>query len=471
MLSYDHESYLSPLTWRYGSEAMRRIWSEAEKRRLLRRFWVALAEAQSEVGLVTEAQVADLRAHQDQIDIARATQIEAEIRHDLMAEIRTFAEQSPIGGGVIHLGATSMDALDNVDALRLQRALDLIVGGLQTLLLILVERMEQEAETPTMAFTHIQPAEPTTLGYRLAQYAQDLWEDWRELRRLRANVKGKGLKGAVGTSASYTELLAGSGWTARQLEERVMEKLGLTAYEVATQTYPRKQDLTIVTAIANLGATLHKLAFDLRVLQSPPIGEWSEPFGEKQVGSSAMPFKRNPIVAENIDSLTRLVAALPRVAWDNAALSLLERTLDDSANRRLFIPEAFLLMDEALARCGALVKGMNFWRGTIARNLAAYGIFAATERVLMEAVKAGGNRQELHEVIREHSMTAWAAVQAGQANPLRELVLHDERLMAHVAADEVDQLLDATQHIGDAPERTRRLATLIRAEIGVKELV
>jgi adenylosuccinate lyase len=470
MLSYDHNSYLSPLTWRYGSEAMRRVWSEVEKRRLLRRFWVALAEAQAEVGLVTAEQVADLRAHQEQIDIARATAIEAEIRHDLMAEIRTFAEQSPVGGGIIHLGATSMDALDNVDALRLQRALDLIVAELQQLLLALVARMETEATTPTMAFTHIQPAEPTTIGYRLAQYAQDLWEDWRELRRVCAAIRGKGLKGAVGTSASYTELLAGSGWTPRQLEDRVMEKLGLRAYEVAAQTYPRKQDLTVMSAVANLGATLHKFAFDLRILQSPPIGEWSEPFGEKQVGSSAMPFKRNPIVAENIDSLTRLVAALPRVAWDNAALSLLERTLDDSANRRLFLPEAFLLMDEALVRSRKLVEGMQFWPGPVARNLAAYGIFAATERVLMAAVKAGGDRQAMHEVIREHSMAAWAAVQAGEANPLAERLAQEGRLLAHLPPDRIAELLDATHHVGDAPERTRSLAALIRAEVGIREV-
>lgn len=470
MLSYDHESYLSPLTWRYGSEAMRRVWSEAEKRRLLRRFWVALAEAQAEVGLVTREQVEDLRAHQDQIDIARAMAIEAEIRHDLMAEIRTFAEQSPIGGGIIHLGATSMDALDNVDALRLQRSLDLVVAELQQLLLALVTRMEAEADTPAMAFTHIQPAEPTTIGYRLAQYAQDLWEDWRELRRVRANVRGKGLKGAVGTSASYTELLAGSGWTARQLEESVMAKLGLNAFEAATQTYPRKQDLTVATTVANLGATLHKFAFDLRLMQSPPIGEWSEPFGEKQVGSSAMPFKRNPIVAENIDSLTRLIAALPRVAWDNTALSLLERTLDDSANRRLFLPELFLLMDEVLMRSHRLLKDMNFWPGPIARNLATYGIFAATERVLMSAAKAGGDRQALHEVIREHSMAAWAEVQAGKENPLRSLLMKDDRLLAHLQAQQIDELLDATHHIGDAPERTRTLAATIRAEIGPREL-
>lgn len=465
MQSYDHESYLSPLTWRYGSDAMRALWSEAEKRRLLRRFWVALAEAQTEAGLVTPEQVADLRAHQDAIDIDRATAIEAEIRHDLMAEIRTFAEQCPVGGGIIHLGATSMDALDNVDALRLQRALDVILGRLERLLGGLVQRMEAEAATTTMAFTHIQPAEPTTVGYRLAQYAQDLWGDLLDLRRVRREVRGKGLKGAVGTSASYTELLSGTGWSARQLEERVMARLGLTAFEVATQTYPRKQDLTVVNALANLAAGLHKFTFDLRLLQSPPIGEWSEPFGDKQVGSSAMPFKRNPIVAENVASLTRLAAGLPRVAWDNAALSLLERTLDDSANRRLMLPEAFLLLDEALLRTTHLVEGLRVWPGPIARNLAAYGVFAATEKVLMEAVRAGGDRQELHEVIREHSMAAWAAIQAGEANPLAERLAADARLTAFVAPGTLAGLLDATTHVGDAEDRTRRLAAAIRQDL------
>lgn len=464
-LSYDHEDYLSPLTWRYGTDAMRRVWSEAEKRRLLRRFWVALAGAQAEVGLVTAEQVADLVAHQDAIDIARATAIEAEIRHDLMAEIRTYAEQCSVGGSIIHLGATSMDALDNVDALRLQRALDLLLAQLRALLDALVARMEAEADTSCMAFTHIQPAEPTTVGYRLAQYAQDFWADWEELTRIRAGIRGKGLKGAVGTAASYTELLHGTGSSARQLEDGVMARLGLQAFEVATQTYPRRQDLTVINGLAGLAAGLHKFAFDLRLLQSPPIGEWSEPFGEKQVGSSAMPFKRNPIVAENVNSLTRLVAALPRVAWDNAALSLLERTLDDSANRRLYLPEAFLLMDEALLRTTRLVAGLRIWPGPVARNLAAYGLFAATEKVLMAAVKRGGDRQELHEVIREHSMTAWAAVQAGAANPLRDLVGGDPRVTALVADNELDSLLDARDHVGDAPERTRRLAAQIRAAL------
>jgi len=462
---FDHETYLSPLTWRYGGEEMRRLWSEANKRRLLRRFWVALAEAQQEAGLVSAAQVDDLRAHQDDIDIAAAEAIEREIRHDLMAEIKTYAAQCPVGGAIVHLGATSMDVLDNVDALRLRGALDLIIAVLEQALCALADRIEAEAHTATIAFTHIQPAEPTTIGYRLAQYGQDLLIDLAELRRVRAGVRGKGLKGAVGASASYTQLLEGVGWTARQLEERVMVKLGLEAFPVATQTYTRKQDWLVLNALAGLCASLHKFAFDLRVLQSPPFGEWSEPFGAKQVGSSAMPFKRNPIVAENIDSLTRLVAALPRVAWDNAALSLLERTLDDSANRRLLLPEAFLLTDEVMSRALRLIEGMRFWRGPIQRNLRDYGVFAATERVLMAGVQAGGDRQELHEVIREQSLAAWAALQEGKPNPLADLLANDARITRFVPAETLPALLDATGHVGDAAERALALAAEIRRTV------
>ncbi len=451
--TFGHETYLSPLTWRYGSVVMRGVWSEFHKRSLLRRFWVALAQAQCEAGLVAAAQVAELRANEANVDIARAAEIEIETRHDLMAEIRAFSEQCPIGGPIIHLGATSMDALDNVDALRMGEALDLILEKLSSLLVILAARIEAEADTAAIAFTHIQPAEPTTIGYRLAQYGQDLLGDWDELIRVRANLRGKGLKGAVGTSASYTDLMHGTDWSAQRLEARVMELLGLRAFPVATQTYPRKQDWLVVNALAGLGASLHKFALDLRILQSPPFGEWSEPFGAKQVGSSAMPFKRNPIAAENIDSLTRLLAALPRTTWDNAAMSILERTLDDSANRRLLLPEAFLLADEALQRAEALLRGMRIWSGPIARNLHDYGVFAATERVLMAAVKAGADRQHLHEVIREQSLVAWAALQAGLSNPLAGLLAADARITAYIPANDLAALLDASSYVGDAPAR------------------
>jgi adenylosuccinate lyase len=348
-----------------------------------------------------------------------------------------------------------------------REALDRVRGSLSELLSALADRIEEWADLPAMAYTHLQPAEPTTIGYRLAQYGQDLLDDWHELTQVRARIRGKGLKGAVGTSASYHHLLEGTGWTPRDLEDRVMAKLGLEAFAVATQTYPRKQDWFVLNALAGLCATLHKFAFDLRVLQSPPIGEWSEPFSEKQVGSSAMPFKRNPITAENVDSLARLVAGLPRVGWDNAALSLLERTLDDSANRRIVLPEAFLATEEALLRAARLIEGMHFWPGPVERNLRTYGIFAATERVLMEAVKAGGDRQVLHEVIREQSLAAWAAVQAGESNPLPDLLAGDARLSFWLPAGRVRELFqDSAKHVGDAAERTRALAQAMRAAVG-----
>ena len=454
---YTHETYLSPLTWRYGTPAMRRIWGEVNKRRLWRQIWVALAEAQQEVGLVREEQVADLREHMNSVDIARAHEIEAEIRHDLMAEVHTYAEQAQIGGGIIHLGATSMDIEDNADALRLRDALNLTIGKTERLLGDLVEQAERWAETPTMAFTHIQPAEPTTIGYRLAQYAQDLMMDLQVLRDVRHRLRGKGFKGAVGSSASYTQLLKDRGISARQLEARIMSTLELDAFEAATQTYPRKQDWFIVNALASVAGTLYKFAFDLRLLQAPPFGEWAEPFGKKQIGSSAMPFKRNPITAEKMDSLGRYVATLPNVVWHNAAHSLLERTLDDSANRRIVLPQAFLAVDELLRVGTRLIRGLHIREHVVQRNLDTYGPFAATERLLMEAVKAGANRQEFHELIRRHSLVAWDAISQGQPNPLLDNLTHDPEVTQYVPTEQARILMDASDYVGDAPERTRNI--------------
>jgi len=462
---FTHETYLSPFTWRYGSDEMRRVWSDVNKRRLWRRVWVALAEAQQTAGLVTAEQVDDLRAHMEGIDIDRAHAIEAEIHHDLMAEVRTYAEQCSIGGGIIHLGATSMDVEDNADALRLREALELTVQKLADLLTLLAEMIEREADRVCMAFTHLQPAEPTTVGYRLANYAQDLLADYTALRRICDGVRGKGLKGAVGTSASYAELLHDAEMSPRELEAQVMAALDLEPYEITHQTYPRRQDWEIVTALAGLAMPLYRLAFDVRLLQSPPFGEWAEPFGSKQVGSSAMPFKRNPINAENMDSLARYVAALPRIVWDNAAHSLLERTLDDSGNRRTVLPEAFLATDELLKRALRVLKGLRIDQAGIRRNLDVYGVFAATERVLMEAVRAGGDRQQLHEVIRENSLQAWEAVRQSRANPLADLLAQDTRITALLDASHVYELLTADDHIGDAPERAHHMATTIRQQL------
>jgi adenylosuccinate lyase len=455
---YTYDTYLSPLTWRYGTAPMRRIWSENHKRRIWRKIWVALAEAQAEVGLVKEEQVADLRKHMDKVNIARAHELEAELQHDLMAEVHTFAEQAKVGGGIIHLGATSMDIEDNADALRLRDALDLTIGRTEQLLGHLLQQVEKYADTPAMAFTHLQPAEPTTVGYRLAQYAQDLVIDLEELRHVRRGIKGKGFKGAVGTSASYTQLLADTPFTPRDLESRILKSLDLEPFEVATQTYPRKQDWLVVNALAGVAGTLYKFAFDLRVLQSPPLGEWAEPFGSKQIGSSAMPFKRNPINAEKIDSIARFVATLPNVAWHNAAHSLLERTLDDSANRRLMLPEAFLAVDEILKVGLRLIRDLTVREDVIRRNLDTYGPFAATERLLMEAVKAGANRQHFHELIRRHAMTAWSVMSSGQGNPLVSLLVTDSEVTKFIPVEKARTLLDATHYVGDAPERALALA-------------
>jgi adenylosuccinate lyase len=464
--------FQSPFTWRYGSGEMRAVRSEAHKRKLWRRIWVALAEAESQYGLVTPDQVADLRAHAEQVDLDRALQIEAEIRHDLMAEVRTFAEQCPVGGSILHLGATSADIEDNADALRLRESLDLVLGQLKALLTSLAAQVEKWADTPAMAFTHIQPAEPTTLGYRLAQYAQDLLMDYGELTRVRAAIRGKGFKGAVGTSASYIELVKDTPLALREVERDtggegleflVMRALDLEPFDVATQIYPRKQDWLVLNALAGLAMSLHKFAFDLRVLQSPPLGEWSEPFGSKQVGSSAMPFKRNPINAEKIDSLARYLAALPRVAWDNAANSLLERTLDDSANRRIVLPEAFLCADELLMTTQRLTSGLVIDEAAVARNLATYAPFAATERLLMALAKVGAHRQEMHEIIREHSMDAWAEVKAGRANPLVEALCADARITRYLDPQIARPLLEVRDYVGDAPQRARLIASKIKA--------
>ncbi len=463
---FEHDTYLSPLAWRYGSEEMRAIWSEVHKRRLWRRVWVALAEAQHRAGLVTIEQVADLRAHEEDVDVARAAEIEARIHHDLMAELRTFAEQCPIGGPILHLGATSADIEDNSDVLRIREALDLLLERLQAILLEMAEHIEAHADRVCMGFTHIQPAEPTTVGYRLAVYGQDLAEDLHELRRLRKHILGKGFKGAVGTGAAYAQLLQGTGMSPAEMEARAMAALGLDAFPIATQVYSRKQDYRILTVLAGMSASLYRFAFDLRLLQSPPIGEWSEPFGAKQVGSSAMPFKRNPINAENMDSLARYVAALARVAWDNAAHSLLERTLDDSANRRLILPGAFLASEELLRRGHRILTGLRIREEGIGRNLAAYGTFAATERLLMALSRAGADRQEMHELIRRSAMDAWEAVQRGNPNPLADRLANDPEVQRYLPADRVRELLDATRYVGDAPERARRMATVLRGTLG-----
>jgi adenylosuccinate lyase len=462
-MTFDFGTYLSPFTWRYGSQEMRWIWSEANKRRIWREMWVALAEVQAEYGLVRPDQLQELYEQAASIDVTRALEIEAEIHHDLMAELKTFAAQTPKGGGVLHMGATSTDIEDNADVLRVREAMDLVIQQLEGLALTLAEKIEGWADIPIIGFTHLQPAEPSTLGYRLAFTAQDLLMDWENLRRTRAHLRGKGFRGAVGTGASFAELVGDQ--KLAEFETRLSTRLNLPFYPITTQTYPRKQDYQVMSTLAGLGATLYKFTFDLRILQSPPIGELSEPFGKSQVGSSAMPFKRNPIQSEKIDSLARYLAQMPRLAWDNAAHSLLERTLDDSANRRTMLPEAFLVTDELLRVGGRIVGGLQIREKRMAYNLDKYAPFAATERVLMGLVKAGADRQKMHERLRQHALVAWEQVGSGETNPLGRLIAADEAISGYLAPEELEVLMDAREHVGDAPQRSRSLAKTIRETI------
>ncbi|MEZ4465268.1 MAG: lyase family protein [bacterium] len=265
----DHDVWQSPFSWRYGSPEMRALWSETARRRLWRRVWVALAETQADIGLVTAEQVADVRAQQDAIDLDAALEREARLHHDMMAELETYAAQCPVGGGILHLGATSMDVQDNADAVRLREALALVQAGLRRVLAGFARKINELADVPTLGFTHLQAAEPTTMGYRLAQYGQDLAADHAALSGVAAGLVGKGFKGAVGTAASYAQLLEGTGWTVARFEAGVMGRLGLPAAPVATQTAPRKQEYTLLCALAGLGQSVYRFAADLRLLQAP----------------------------------------------------------------------------------------------------------------------------------------------------------------------------------------------------------
>ena len=454
-------TYASPFSWRYARQALRELFSERERRKLWRAVWVALAEAQQRAGLVTQAELDDLRAHANDIDLAAALAIEREIGHDLMAEIRVYASQATVGGGKIHLGATSMDIEDTVETFRMRLALDQILAGLDELLRAFELQIERYADLLCMGYTHLQPAEPTTLGYRLAVYGQDLLIDRAMLYAAREQLTAKGIRGAVGTSASYVQLLEGTSRSPQDQEDDVLRAFSLSARDVATQTYPRKLDYILLSALAGLGASLSKFAFDVRVLASPGFGDIAEPFGAKQVGSSAMPFKRNPVMSERIDSLARLLPAYADVAWQNAATNLLERTLDDSANRRTVLPEALLCTDEIVSLAKKIIEGLRVDERRIAENLRTYGPFAGTEAVLMEAAKRGGDRQVLHEAIRESAMRAYAALASGGSNPLATLLADDERITHLVEPAEVREWLDPTSHVGDAPERARRLSRRI----------
>ncbi len=484
MNDINFNTYQSVFSWRYASEEMRFIFSEQHKYELWRKIWVALAEAEMKAGLVSEKELADLKKHEKDIDISRILEIEKETKHDVVAAIREFAEKAKTGGGKIHLGATSMDVVDNADTLRLHEAMKIIEKKVIAILDILAEKIEIYADVPCLGFTHLQPAEPTTVGYRLAFYAQDLLLDLQQIYFVKSVLKGKGFKGAVGTGASYVSLLNVSGkrgtsasrisgkldsgvtsfprMTRANFEEQIMSSLGLDSVTISTQVSPRKLDYFVLNVLNGIASSMAKFAGDLRILQSPMYGEWSEPFGKNQVGSSAMPFKKNPLNSEKICSLARYVNALPQVALENASLSYLERTLDDSANKRIIMSNGFLAVDEILLTAKKIMSGLIINEKRITFNLQHYSPFSATESILLSAVKKNANRQELHEVLRDISLIAWNEIQEGKENPMKRLLRNNPVLKRYLDEEEIDKSFDMTHHIGDAPERARTIAKEIR---------
>ena len=455
----DYSRYTSPFSWRYGSDEMRTIFSEENKYKLWRKIWVELASAQHKQGLVSKEELSDLEKHQENLDIERIWEIEKDTRHDVVAAIKEFAEKAKIGGGKIHLGATSMDINDNAETIRISEALSLVEKELVNLLKTFGKQIEKYSDFTCMGYTHLQTAEPTTLGYRFSFTAQDLLMDLEQLEFVKKNLKAKGMKGAVGTSASYVKLLDAQG--AEEMEKIVMDSLGIQAIDIANQTYPRKIDLLVSNLLSSIAQSLNKFAFDLRIMQSTNFGEWQEPFGSLQVGSSAMPFKKNPIKSEQICSLSRLVVNLGRTSWDNASNMLLERTLDDSANRSIAIPEMFLSIDEMLTSTNNIVEGLIINEKRIHKNLETYFPFSASEGIIIEAVKKGADRQMMHEVLREISMKAWEAIQDGEGNPMEDLIMSNQEIGKYLSSEEILKLMDAKNHTGSAQSKALTIAKKI----------
>lgn len=457
--------YQSAFSWRYGSDQMREIFSEVNKRKIWRKIWVSLAKAQKKAGIITAQELKDLGKNADKIDIAKAHEIEKEIYHDLMAEVKVFAKQAKVGGGKIHLGATSMDIEDNTDVIKITQALEIVETKLKKLILNFTIHIKKYQSSVCMGYTHLQPAEPTTVGYRFSLYAYDLLNDLRLLRYLKSHIAAKGMKGAVGTSASYVKVLAGKRIDAQALSKLVMDDLGLKEVTVSSQTYPRKTDLHLAFVLSSIAQSLNKFAFDLRIMQSPNFGEWSEKIDAKRVGSSAMPFKRNPDKAEKVCSLARFITSSVDIAWNNAASTLLERTLDDSASRRIFIPEAFLATDEILDVSNALVEGLVINEANIKRNLEKYGPFAGTESLMILAVKNGADRQEIHEIIRGIAMKAWEEINKSANNPLVNLLKGDKMITTYIDKESIPKIIDPTKHIGLAQKNSLNLIKEIQKEV------
>ncbi|HKV72138.1 MAG TPA: adenylosuccinate lyase [Gemmatimonadales bacterium] len=446
-------TYSSPLGTRYASPAMQSLWSDQRRYGLWRRLWLALMESERELGLDIPAEaVRQLTAHLDDVDLARATEHERRLRHDVMAHIHALGDQAPAARPYLHLGATSAFVTDNADLLLMREGLQLLLGRVAAVLVALGKLSRRSARIPCLAYTHFQPAQLTTVGKRVTLWMQDFVLDAEELLHRLDTFRFRGVKGTTGTQASFLELFAGDHDKVRKLDHLVAQKLGFSqVFPVTGQTYTRKLDAEVLAALSGIAASAAKFATDLRLLQHE--GELLEPFESEQVGSSAMAYKRNPMRAERMTSLARFVIELEGNAWHTAATQWLERTLDDSANRRLVIPEAFLAADAILVLATNVAAGIEVREAVIARRVADQMPFLATETLLMRGVKAGGDRQTLHEVIRGHSQAvAKAMAEAGTPNDLLERLDSDPAFRALGLSARTGDL-DPVRYVGRAPEQ------------------
>ncbi len=447
-----NDRYVSPLGQRYASEEMQRIFSNDKKFRTWRKLWIALAESEKELGLdITQEQIEELKAHAEDINYDVAKEREKIVRHDVMSHVYAYGQQCPNAKGIIHLGATSCFVGDNTDLIVMYEALELIKKKLVNVLAELEKFALAHKDLPVLAFTHFQPAQPTTLGKRAAIWAQDLLLDYEELCFLLENKKLRGCKGTTGTQASFMELFDNDEAKVKQLDQMVAQKMGYEkSFPVSTQTYSRKVDSRILNALGSIAQSAHKFSNDIRLLQN--LKEVEEPFEKGQIGSSAMAYKRNPMRSERMASLANYVIADTLNPAITAATQWFERTLDDSANKRISIPEAFLAVDGILDLYLNITDGLVVYPKVIEAHLMKELPFMATEIILMDAVKAGGDRQELHERIRVHSMAAGKVVkEEGLDNDLLERIAADD--MFPMNMEQLKAIMSPINFVGRAPSQ------------------
>ena len=454
------DRYVSPLSERYASKEMQYIFSPDMKFRTWRRLWIALAETEKELGLnITQEQIDELKAHAEDINYDVAKERERQVRHDVMSHVYAYGVQCPKAKGIIHLGATSCYVGDNTDIIVMTEALKLVKKKLVNVIAELSAFADKYKDQPTLAFTHFQPAQPTTVGKRATLWTQEFLLDLEDLEYVLGTMKLLGSKGTTGTPASFLELFDGDQETIDKIDPMIAEKMGFKeCYPVSGQTYSRKVDTRVANILAGIAASAHKMSNDIRLLQH--LKEVEEPFEKSQIGSSAMAYKRNPMRSERIASLSRYVMVDALNPAITSATQWFERTLDDSANKRLSIPEGFLAIDGILDLCLNVVDGLVVYPKVIEKHMMAELPFMATENIMMDAVKAGGDRQELHERIRELSMEAGKTVKVeGKDNNLLELIAADPAF--NLSLEDLQRSMDPKKYIGRAKEQTERFVNTV----------